>query len=448
MNASSASLTPEPTPPAPDGPAQRADRVRRQGTWLAGAGALAGVLWLALAPLDEGVPASGSVVVDAKRKAVQHMAGGIVRAVLVGEGSRVQEGQPLMRLDDVAARAVHEAVLQRYLSLRARETRLVAERDGATRWPGVPAGLPLPADDVRVQLQWSAQQALWAQRRAALAAELAALAEGQAAHRADATAAQAAQGNRVAALGAVQAQLDGLRELARDGYAPLNQVRELERQAAEAQATLAGLQGQRERAQRGQAEAVQRTGQRRSEFQRDVQAELAEVYRDLQAEGERLRAAREDLDRTEIRAPAAGQVVGLAVQNVGAVLQPAQRIADIVPAHEDLLLEVRIDPTLVDRVRPGLPVDVRFNAFSGTPGLVVPGRLQSVSADVLADNRSGQTFYLGRVAITDEGRAALGDRQLQAGMPVEVLLRTGERSLLAYWAQPLLRRLGTALREP
>ena len=108
---------------------------------------------------------------------------------------------------------------------------------------------------------------------------------------------------------------------------------------------------------------------------------------------------------------------GLAVARAFLAQGARVTIADIVPAHEDLLLEVRIDPTLVDRVRPGLPVDVRFNAFSGTPGLVVPGRLQSVSADVLADNRSGQTFYLGRVAITDATGEKLASTRF-AGPPV------------------------------
>ncbi len=167
--------SPRANPPAsPDdaSPADSTARITRIGLGLSAVGLAAVLAWAAFAPLDEGVPAAGSVVVDTKRKAVQHATGGIVRQVLVGEGSVVTEGQPLLRLDDAAARASHEAARQRYFGLRAMEARLVAERDGRTEMTPHP-DLKAALADPLVQTQWQTQQQLLRSRRAALAAELA-----------------------------------------------------------------------------------------------------------------------------------------------------------------------------------------------------------------------------------------------------------------------------------
>ena len=160
-----------PIAPDADSGARRATRI---GLALSLAGLVAALGWAAFAPLDEGVPAPGSVVVDTKRKAVQHPVGGIVRGVQVGEGAMVRKGDLLLTLDDAAARANHEAVRQRYLGLRAAEARLVAERDGKPEMVAHPDLAAAQSDPV-IQTQWLAQQGLLASRRAALAAELAGL---------------------------------------------------------------------------------------------------------------------------------------------------------------------------------------------------------------------------------------------------------------------------------
>ena len=232
-----------------------------------------------------------------------------------------------------------------------------------------------------------------------------------------------------------------------EGYAPRNRQLELGRMVAETQAAIADLQGNLLRSQRAIAELGQRALQRKSEYRKEVGDALTEIYRELQADADKMRATADELARTEVRAPADGQVVGLAVQTVGAVIQPAQKVADVVPAGEALLLEARIPPHLIDRVRTGQDVDVRFSGFAHSPQLVVDGKVQSVSGDVLADPSGQQTFYLARVAVTADGLRTLGTRQLQPGMPVEVVFRTGERSLLTYLVHPLVKRLAASMKE-
>ena len=149
-----------------------------------------------------------------------------------------------------------------------------------------------------------------------------------------------------------------------------------------------------------------------------------------------------------IRAPATGQVVGLVVQTVGAVVQPGQTLMDIVPDGQPLLLEAHVAPHLIDKVRVGLPADIRFQSFSQAQQPVVEGRVESVSGDLLTDPQNPQrTYYLARLSVTPAGLKALGERRLQPGMPADIVVRTGERTLLTYLLNPLTRRVAASMKE-
>lgn len=187
--------------------------------------------------------------------------------------------------------------------------------------------------------------------------------------------------------------------------------------------------------------------QRQQEQRREVESRLAEVERDVPAEQEKLKAQADELARLDIRSPADGQVVGLTAQTVGGVVQPGQKLMDIVPADAALLLEARVAPHLIDRVHAGMPVDVRFSSFAHSPQLSVEGQVLSVSADLLTDEKTGASHYLARVQVTPRGMQRLGQRQLQPGMPVEVVFKTGERSLLAYLLHPLTKRIAASMTE-
>ena len=137
------------------------------------------------------------------------------------------------------------------------------------------------------------------------------------------------------------------------------------------------------------------------------------------------------------------------MQSIGAVLQPAEKLLDIVPRDEALLVEIRIPPQVIDRVAAGKTADVRFSAFAHSPSLVVEGLLDSVSHDLVSEQTANGTiaYYLGRVSITAKGMTVLGNRQMQPGMPAEVIVKTGERSLLTYLLHPLTRRIAASMKE-
>lgn len=218
----------------------------------------------------------------------------------------------------------------------------------------------------------------------------------------------------------LQEMLAGMRGLVSEGYAPRNQQLDLERQIADTQIAMTDLQGNTTR-----------------------------YGAQLIASEQKIKALSDELKRTDLLAPVAGQVVGLAVQSPGAVIKPADKLMDIVPLDESLLLEARIHPTMIDRVASGQLADVRFNAFAHSPALVVEGRVDSVSHDLITENTpSGAvSYYLARVSITPGGVKTLGSRQMQAGMSAEVIIKTGERSMLTYLLHPLIKRMASAMKE-
>lgn len=217
---------------------------------------------------------------------------------------------------------------------------------------------------------------------------------------------------------------------------------------AESNAAIADLMGNSLRITRQIAELSQRAVSRKQEYRKEIESQLADVTREVQSDAEKYVAVTADLDRMEIKAPATGQVVGLTVQTVGAVLQPGQKLLDVVPDNQTLLLEAHIPPHLIDKVHAGLSADIRFNSFAHSPQLVVEGKVLSVSGDLLSDPQQPQyAYYLARVQVTPAGMKTLGQRQMQPGMPAEVVIKTGERSLLTYLLHPLTKRLAASLKE-
>ncbi|WP_225223977.1 HlyD family type I secretion periplasmic adaptor subunit [Limnohabitans radicicola] len=422
--------------------------IARKAMWVLGLGFGGFLVWAALAPLDEGVPTPGMVTIDTKRKSVQHLTGGIVKEVLVREGDMVKEGQVLMRLDEAISKANYESVRQRYLGLSAMQSRLKAEQSGAGRVSFERDVLDAAASDVYVAQQVNNQRQLFDSRRTALQADLQVFLESIEGLKAQREAVQAMLVQRQQQLALLKEELSNTRELVKDGYAPRNRQMELERMVADVQASLADLNGNTIRITRAIAEASQRSLARQSEYRKEVESQMADVAREVQADAEKYAAQKADLQRVEIRSPAAGQVVGLTVQTVGAVVQPGQRLMDVVPDHQPLVLETHIAPHLIDKVQAGLSADVRFNSFAHSPQLVVQGKVLSVSGDLLSDPQNPQAaYYLARLEVTPDGMKVLGARQMQPGMPAEVVIKTGERSMLKYLLSPLTKRLAGAMKE-
>ena len=421
--------------------------VSRAGLWVLGLGFGGFLLWAAFAPLDEGVPTQGMVTIDTKRKTVQHLSGGIVKEVLVHEGQQVKEGEPLLRLDAAVARANYESVRQRYLGYRAMQSRLFAEQAGSAAIDFHP-DVKVAMSDPLIKQQIVTQQQLIQARRAALAADLQGIEENIQGLKEQLGSYQNILVQRRNQLSLLNEELNNVRGMVKEGYAPRNRQLELERMVAESNASIADLVGNSLRVNRQVAELGQRSMARKQEYRKEIESQLADITRETQSDAEKFVAVTADLDRMEIKSPANGQVVGLAVQTVGAVLQPGQKLLDVVPDNQTLLLEAQIPPHLIDKVQTGLPADIRFSSFAHSPQLVLEGKILSISGDLLSDPKAPQySYYLARVQVTPAGMKTLGQRQMQPGMPVEIVIKTGERSLLTYLIHPLTKRMAASLKE-
>ena len=421
-------------------------RSARIGLWALGIGFGGFLLWAGLAPLDEGVPGQGMVTLDTKSKTVQHLTGGLIKEILVGEGDHVQEGQLLIRLDEAVARANFEGARQRYVGLRAMEGRLLAEQRNLSKITFHPDVVEA-SQDPQIREVVRTQEQLFDSRRAALRADLQSTEESIQGQLGLIQAYEGMLVNRKNQQALLTEELNNTRGLVKEGYAPRNRQLELERMASESSSGIVELQGNTVRAKRAVAELKQRIIVRQQEYRKEVEAQLAEVGREVPGDEEKYRVSKGDLGRIAIKSPATGQVVGLAFQTVGGVIGPGQKLMDIVPEDQTLLVEARVAPHLIDRVTKGLPVDVRFSSFAHTPQLVVQGEVVSISGDLLVDQHSGAGYYLARVAVTADGYKKLGKRQLQPGMPVEVVFITGERSMLTYLLNPLTKRIAASMNE-
>ncbi len=408
------------------------------------------VLWAVFAPLDEGVPTEGVISVETNHKVVQHLTGGMVSALQVHEGQEVHAGDVLFKLDAQASKARYEEVWQRYAGLRAQEDRLRAEQSHRAAIDFHP-DLTSQQQDPFVQQHMRNQSQLLAARTAALAADIAAKRESIAGYQALIEGYRGVLSSHESQLTLLEDQLQGVRALTAEGYAPRNQQNDLEQRVAALYGERANTQANMTRAQRAILELQQQINQRNQTEQKEIDADMAQVKLQVEADAQKVLALRQELGRTEIRSPASGQVVGLQVHTVGAVVQPGQKLMDIVPSGEALIVDAQIPPHLIDKIHVGQAADIRFSTFANSPQLLAEGQLKSVSKDLLskpaATVEGSQSYYLARVMLTDKGMHALQGRQLQPGMPVQVVIKTGERTLWNYLMHPLSKRLAASMKE-
>jgi len=216
---------------------------------------------------------------------------------------------------------------------------------------------------------------------------------------------------------------------------------------AQLQAQLAEDRGSIARARkRGGGDRAAQFAQRRQEYQKEVETQLADVQREANALDDRIRALQFEVDNAVVRSPSEGTVVGLSVFTDGGVVQAGERLMDVVPGDEPLRVDAQIPPSLIDRVHVGLPVDLMFTSFNASTTPHVPGVVTLVGADVLLD-QDKKPFYRAQVEVTPEGMHLLGQNRILPGMQVMVFVRTGERTLLNYLFKPLRDRMSSALTE-
>jgi len=403
--------------------------------------------WAATAPIDSAVVAQGTVTVDSYRQQVQHLEGGIVQSILVSDGDEVSEGELLIQLDETQARAMYLMNQNRLLSELAREARLRAEMTGADEI-AFPDRLVQRADDnERVQALMETEQRQFDTRRAALQGEVEVLRQRISQLEEQVRGLEAQRAARLRAIESFEEELASKERLAERDLIPSAELRPIERQLAdnegEAGELLASIGSTRVEIGETELQIIQRE----REFQREVSHELRETSDTISSLEEELHALEDTLQRKQIRAPVAGEVMNRQVHAEWAVIGPGDAILDIVPADEPLIVEARVRPEDIDSMALGMGADVRFTAFSFRTTPVVRGIVVQVSADRLEDERTGEPYYLARVAVPDDELAELGDVSLRAGMPAEVMINTGERTPLAYLMKPLTDAIVRSFRE-
>lgn len=419
----------------------------RLGIWLVIAGFGGFLLWSWLAPLDAGVVATGTVKVTSNRKAVQHLSGGTVEAILVREGDVVKKGQEVVRLDALRATAEQGAVSAQYIVSKAVENRLEAERDDLDLVTFDPALLERFGDDPRLVAAMDLQQRLLDTRRAGLAGEISILEENLAASAVQLKGLQQVYGARASQINFLNQELQGTRLLTAEGYVPRNRLLELERSNADLSAGQAENLNNIARARSQTTEIKLRILQRQHDYLKEVESQLTDTAKENTTLADRLRALDYEVSHTVIRSPIDGMVQSLSIATVGGIIQPGFKIMEIVPVNEPLQVDAMIPVQAIDKMVPGLDVDIAFPAFNHAQTPNIPGRVKTISADRLLDEESKQPFYLAQVEVTADGMNLLGSNHIRPGMPASVTIKTGERNMLSYLLKPMLERVDSSFKE-
>lgn len=418
----------------------------RLGWWIVLAGVGGFLLWAMWAPLDKGVPAPGTVTVSSNRKVVQHQTGGTVKEILVKDGDSVKAGQILVRMNDVQATAAAEMTRVQYFLTRATEARLTAERDGK-KAVAFPEDLEKARNDARVAANMELQRQLFTTRQSAIRNELAALEEGIAGLKEQVRGLEESRDTQKLQQKILKDQLDDMRELAKEGYIARNRVLDIERTYAQVNGSISESLGNIGRTRRQISELTLRRIQRQEEYQKEVRTQLAEVQKEAESLENRLKSLDFELSNTLVKAPVDGTVVGSAVFTNGGVVGAGFRMMDIVPSDDPLVIEAQVPVHLIDKVHKDLKVELIFSAFNQNDTPHIEGVVTQVSADRFVEERTGMPYYKMEAQVTPQGKKMLANLQVRPGMPVEVFIKTGERTMMSYLLKPLFDRAKTALTE-
>lgn len=406
-----------------------------------------GVLgWSFFAKLDSASVSRGVVAVDSHRKTVQHLEGGILRTILVREGEQVSLGQPLVELDTTQAEAQLDQLLNQQITVRARMARLRAEQAGQRTliFPEqlIADAAARRAEDV-IQVQSTLFDARWQAYDSATAVIRARIEQ----YRKNISSAEAQLAASERQIALFEEELAAAEYLLKQGYERRPRVLELRRQVADLKGRKGDLENtiaSSEQQIEGADVEIRNLGDERLAT---VIAELDETLTMQSDLTERIRSARDVLDRRIIVSPQDGVVVDIRNMTPGGVIGPGEPILDIVPVDDPLIVEARVDPKDIDVVRPGLPARVRLSAYKSTWTPEVDGVVEYVTADKMADAKTGEAYFLVRVRLSPESLAEHDDLVPSPGMPADVMIVTGNRRAIDYFLAPLMDRLRHSFRE-
>lgn len=410
--------------------------------------ALAGLLaWSATAPIASGAVAKGRVMPDSGRKTITHLEGGIVRRILVHDGDFVKSGQTLIMLDKSQMQLTRSLFRDRWDQDRAFIARLEAERDGRDE-------IAFPSDLVeRAAAEPSVADLLTAQRhqftvrRANEQGKADILRQKAEELRAHIGGVEAQNDSRSKQLELLQEELKDVSGLHAKGLIPKPRLLELQRSKEDIRSSIAAAESQIASDRISIGESEMQILSDRKEFDQEVGEQLRQVTADRQDAQDRMAAIDDQLRRLTVQSPIDGQVMGLTVHTVGGAISPKERLMYVAPGGDRLVIDAEIPPTEIEHMRAGLPAEVRLPALRQRTTPTLMGSVASVSTDVAEDADQRQDFYNARIEIPVAELDKLGGQKLVAGMPVEVLIKTGERTALNYLVAPIKDAIFRSFRQ-
>lgn len=404
-------------------------------------------LWSVLSEISGAIVASGQIEVSQNRQIVQHPDGGVVAEIAVKDAQAVKAGDLLIRLDGALVKSELAIVEGQLFEVMARSVRLTAERDDADMpvFSGELAELAKTRPEVAELIE--GQRSLFLARRESVLKQSEQLQKRSAQIASQIEGVDAQVAALVEQLSLIQQELTDQRTLLEKGLAQSSRVLALEREAARLQGSVGELKSSRAQAEgrstEVELEVLRLAAVRREEANtqlRDIGAKVLEL-------AERRRALIEQIARLEIRAPVSGTVLGLAVTTPQSVVRPAEPLMYLIPQDRPLVINAQVQTIHVDEVHVGQKVRVMFPAFSSRTTPELWGRVVTLSADALVDERAQMAFYKAEIVLDPGELERLEGLTLIPGMPVEAFIETGARSPLAYLLKPFTDYFTAAFRE-
>lgn len=392
------------------------------------------------------VVSTGTLVVESSVKKVQHPSGGVVKELLVTEGAHVNSGDLLIRLDETVAQANLTAVTKSLWELQARQARLQSERDGrdAIVFPEDLTKLP---DDSPAQSIMSGERRFFQLRHDASEGQKHQLREQVSQLKEQITGLEDQLTAKKQEAELLSKELVGVEQLWDQKLVSITRLVALQRDSARLLGEKGQLTASIAQARGKISETELKILQIDQDFRSDVAKELADVRAKYAETYEKKVTARDQADKLELRAPQAGIVHDLGVHTVGGVIAAGETVMTIVPQADSLIVETRVPPQEIDQVRLGQPATLRFTNFNQRTTPEVDGEVSRIGADVSREDKTGPSYFVVRIAIGEDQVAKFGGARLMPGMPVEVFMRTGERTLLSYLMKPLADQMHRAFRE-
>lgn len=392
--------------------------------------------WAAIAKVDRAVVATGYVSVETNRKTLQHLEGGIVRQIYVKEGDHVHQGQLLIRLEKLQAQANFDAASGQLLSALALESRLIAERDSAEniQWP---AEFTSSQKDPTIAKLMDDQQAQFLERKETLNGQISIIEQKKKQLETEIQGIDIERDSTQRQVEYINKELVGLRELLKKQLVPTNRVYATERERTKLEGGIGKLISDKAKAQTAIKEMDVQIAQTRQKFNEDVATTLLEVRQKLNDYKQKHVVANDVLKRVDLTSPRDGVIQNLKVFTLGQVLKPGEPLLDIVPDDELLIVQAQFQPQDIDVVHAGQNAEIRFPAFHSRTLPMMAGTIETLSNDRMMDEALKQPYYLGTISIAKSEIPDEYRTRLRAGMPAEVIVAAGERTVMDYLISPI-----------